>query len=324
MIDQRLQALNAFYESTLRKSGEVLSALGGDASFRRYFRGKSAIAVDSPNATQKNKEFVSIAYELKSCGVRVPEILAVDYEQGFLLEEDLGNVTFAQVACGKFKEKYYKQALDLLPKIATIKLSLPNFDANFIAMEFEIFTKWLLHETLHLSLSQDELNMLEDTCSSLTTVCLAQKQIAVHRDFHSRNLMEKNGELVCIDFQDMVLGPVGYDAASLIFDCYVDLGEPLQQELLAYSFELYKKASLLSNMCIEDYRKALTTISLQRHLKVLGIFNRLHLRDGKNGYLKDLPLVLKYALHESRSAGFSKLYAFLNERVAPGVLQCVP
>ncbi len=322
VTDQRLKALTNFYGSTFCESGAVLSALGGDASFRRYFRGASAVAVDSPNATQKNGEFVSIDLALQRIGVRVPKIYAVDFRQGFLLEEDLGNQTFAEVSVASNRQKFYKRALELLPKIALTEVFLPVFDADFIAVEFEIFTKWLLHDALHLSLDDDELNMLERTRSDLTRICLAQPQIAVHRDFHSRNLMYKDGELVLIDFQDMVRGPLQYDAASLIFDCYVNLGEKLQKELIDYSYALYAKHKMLRGLSADDYSFALNAVSLQRHLKVLGIFNRLNLRDGKSSYLKDLPLVLRYALNESKKVGFNELYAFLQEKVQPGVLAC--
>ncbi len=323
VTDIRKQALEAFVESTLCQGRVVLSALGGDASFRRYFRFNNIIAVDSPPQTQKNQEFVAIDEALIKAGIRAPKILACDLNEGFLIEEDLGSTTFAEVAAGDSRRAWYIKAVSLLTKIAGVDIKLPPFDDAFIKMEFGIFLEWLLDKALHLSLSKGEKSMLDDTLHALTLCCRAQPQVAMHRDFHSRNLMVAGNDLAVIDFQDMVKGPITYDAASLICDCYVDLGEDLRDELTAASFDAFKNCSLIKNWTFDDFKIAFNMTSLQRHLKVLGIFNRLNLRDGKSGYLKDLPLVMKYCLDESVQAGLSDLHDFLEERVAPGVMSCV-
>ncbi len=323
VTDIRKQALEAFVESTLCQGRVVLSALGGDASFRRYFRFNNIIAVDSPPQTQKNQEFVAIDKALIKAGIRAPEILACDLNEGFLIEEDLGSTTFAEAAAGDARHSWYIKAVSLLPEIAKVDIKLPPFDDAFIKMEFWIFLEWLLDKALHLSLSKGERSMLEDTLHTLILCCRAQPQVAMHRDFHSRNLMVVGNDLAVIDFQDMVKGPITYDAASLICDCYVDLGEDLRDELTAESFDAFKNSSLIKDWSFDDFKIAFNMTSLQRHLKVLGIFNRLNLRDGKSGYLKDLPLVMKYCLDESMYAGLSDLHEFLKERVAPGVMSCV-
>ncbi len=320
MTDIRKEALEAFVESTLCQGRVVLSALGGDASFRRYFRFNNIIAVDSPPQSQKNKEFIAIDEALIEAGIKAPKILAYDLKQGFLIEEDLGTSTFASVAIGDVREAFYIKAISLLPKIAKVSLELPSFDEAFIKMEFGIFLEWLLDKTLHLSLSKGEVAMLDDSLATLIKCCRDQPQVAMHRDFHSRNLMVVGNELAVIDFQDMVKGPITYDAASLICDCYVDLGDDLRAELIAKSFDALKNSSLISAWSQDEFNVAFNMTSLQRHLKVLGIFNRLNLRDGKSGYLKDLPLVMQYCLAESKNAGLINLHEFLSEKIAPRIL----
>lgn len=323
VTDIRKQALEAFVESTLCQGRVVLSALGGDASFRRYFRFNNIIAVDSPPQTQKNQEFVAIDEALIKAGIKAPKILAYDLNNGFLIEEDLGTTTFAKVSVGEARRAWYLKAISLLPKIARLDIRLPTFDDDFIKMEFGIFLEWLLDKTLQLSLSKGEKFMLDNTLHTLTEMCKSQPQVAMHRDFHSRNLMVVGKDLAVIDFQDMVKGPISYDAASLICDCYVDLGDDLRDELIEKSFDAFNNCSLIKGWSLNDYKIAFNMTSLQRHLKVLGIFNRLNLRDGKSGYLKDLPLVMQYCLQESKKAGLNDLYEFLSEKVAPGVMSCV-
>lgn len=182
---------------------------------------------------------------------------------------------------------------------------LPPFDADFIAMELGIFTEWLLDKRLNLTLSADEQSMLQRTFSFLSTELLKQPQVPMHRDFHCRNLMVTPdgcdssilARLAVIDYQDMVLGPLGYDAASLLFDCYTKLDPEDRERLMQFGYQVCK-ASLMfdESVSFADYQRMIKICALQRHIKVLGIFNRLALRDGKTGYLKDLPLVLEYVL----------------------------
>lgn len=326
MTDQRLEGLEAFVRSTGAVKEPVLLPLGGDASFRRYFRCGSYIAVDSPPATQKNREFVAIDRALAQAGVRVPKIIACDLKNGYLLEEDLGDLSFAKATSGRNRERrlpLYKKALAVIPAVASAKPEggLPAFDADFIRMEFGIFTEWMLDKTLHLSISDADRAMLDETLDRLIRNSLEQPQVAVHRDFHSRNLMCVGDKLAVIDFQDMVTGPITYDAASLLFDCYVTLDQ----------YELNLLEPMLHNLtmltCLfngikygpdfETFDRQLRTVSLQRHLKVLGIFMRLKLRDGKDGYLKDLPRVMNYCLDESMECGFDDLHDFLQLYVKP-------
>ncbi|MGN0909305.1 MAG: aminoglycoside phosphotransferase family protein, partial [Succinivibrio sp.] len=260
----------------------------------------------------KNREFLAIDRELASRGIRVPKILKADLENGFFLQEDLGDTSFARAACGDAARPLYGKAVDLASKLSASAIpGLPPFDDDFISMEFGIFTKWWLHERHAIALSDGDRELLDSTLRFFQEICRDQRQVPMHRDFHSRNIMVKDGELCLIDFQDMVQGPLCYDSASLIFDCYVKLDEGLARDLVRRAFDDASRAGLCPGWSLEDYRRSLIGTSLQRHVKVLGIFSRLHLRDGKDGYLKDLPRVLDYCLCEAQALGLADFAAFL-------------
>lgn len=305
VTDSRLEALTQYVKSIISDDNVMLLSLNGDASFRRYFRvlNKNLIAVDAPPETQKNKEFIAIDTALSKVGIKVPEIISCDLEKGFMLLSDLGDRTFARAICEGDRLSFYKRAVSLLPSIASLNLELPKFDKKFIRFELSLFDTWMLEKALNVKLSEQEKNDLYDCYEFLSEICLGQEQCAMHRDFHSRNLMvSKNGdreELAVIDFQDMVRGPVLYDLASLLFDCYVVLDKDLLTELKQYAYDIFKQSGYLKNKSYDDFDYELTLTSLQRHVKVLGIFCRLSIRDGKNAYLKDLPRVISYVLQES-------------------------
>ncbi|MCR5537051.1 MAG: phosphotransferase [Succinivibrio sp.] len=327
-MDLRLEGLRAFVKSATSSEAALLP-LNGDASFRRYFRvaGLGQIAVDAPPGTQKNHEFVAIAKALYEQGIAVPQVLACDFDQGYLLLSDLGDTTFAKVAVGERAEYWYDQAVTLLPAIANCQgLTLPEFDTDFMQMELGIFTEWLLDKTLHLTLSAQDEAQLKAQFALLVSRILKQPYGCMHRDYHSRNLMvAAQDKLAVIDFQDMVRGPLTYDLASLVYDCYIKLPESLVERELARAYRLYQEQGLVnSQLAYAQFVEYVRLCSLQRHLKVLGIFCRLHLRDHKSAYLGDLPRVLDYALAESaQSAEFKFLHDFLVNRIQ-GKLPCVP
>ncbi len=329
MKENRFAGLTEFLKSA---AGDIpaLLPLNGDASFRRYYRASDGtIAVDAPPETQKNAEFVAIDQKLWEAGIRVPKILKADVENGYLLLEDLGDVLFSEASKGENQPRFYHEAAALLPKLAAADTrDLPCFDRGFILQELGIFTEWMGGKHLKLDLSSAQQEMLTGCFEFLVRACLSQPQIAMHRDFHSRNLMVTDGELAVIDFQDMVKGPLTYDAASLIYDCYINLPESLCLELKQELYQSYQKllgADVMLAHGIKDFAAFdyyLTLTSLQRHVKVLGIFIRLWLRDGKNGYLKDLPRVLAYAVKECDAAPeLTPLKEFLQE-FAEGHLPC--
>ncbi|MCR5084638.1 MAG: phosphotransferase [Succinivibrionaceae bacterium] len=311
--DGRRAALGEWVGARLG-AGVELSPLGGDASLRRYFRAAGRIAVDSPPQSQKNREFVDIDEALAAAGVRVPRIIDCDLGQGFLLLEDLGDELFSAHAVGERAAPLYRKAVGVLGRVAACRpAALPCFDRDFILMELGIFREWMLEKTLGVVLGGRDAQALGDDFSRLADAIAALPVAAMHRDFHSRNLMLVGGEVAVIDFQDMVRGPVTYDLASLVYDCYVELPAPLEQELLGLGREILSPFHDLGEAA---FREAVNLVSLQRHVKVLGIFRRLLLRDGKGGYQKDLPRVLGYALREcARVPGLSILPTLLSTKV---------
>ena len=206
--------------------------------------------------------------------------------------------------------------------------TLPPFDEAFIRMELGIFSEWMVEKSLQLKLSADEEAMLEQTWRFLVKGCQEQAQVVMHRDLHGRNIMiAPDGcdssilsKLAVIDFQDMVLGPVGYDVASLLYDCYDVLEDEYRERLLGLIYEVYSGCGVLvpEQVSLEDFKRQVLICALQRHIKVLGIFKRLSLRDGKDGYLKDLPRVLNYVLTNCDAfPEMAPFKAFLVKYVAP-------
>ena len=323
MNDIRYQELYGWLSALLGHSVGNVWRLGGDASLRRYFRTQYGMAVDSPPESQKNREFVAINAELARAGVRVPAVLACDFQRGFMLLEDLGSTHFFEVAVGEYQSSYYELALTLLPRIASLRTEdLPLFDRAFILNELGIFTEWMLGRALNLTLTAGEKAMLERTFSELVTVCQEQPQIAMHRDFHCRNLMVTDTDLAVIDYQDMVTGPLTYDLASLLYDCYVVLDPRLRDSLMHKAYAAYVSAGIGASLGFSDFERYTRLTALQRHIKVLGIFCRLSLRDNKQGYLQYLSQVLGYVLEAcERYAAFRPLGDFLKTKVQ-GRLPC--
>ncbi|MGN1280948.1 MAG: aminoglycoside phosphotransferase family protein [Succinivibrio sp.] len=319
VTDSRKEELTEFVKSIILDDKIMLLSLNGDASFRKYYRvaGKGLIAVDSPPQTQKNREFVAVNRALDSLAILVPNIVSVDYEKGFMLINDLGDRTFAQVAINSDQERYYRAAIDILVKMTRVDIPLPPFDEQFIRTELGLFETWMIEQYLKEKLRPVEKLQLENATKIILSVCASQEQVPMHRDYHSRNLMVfSDDRLAVIDYQDMVLGPVLYDLASLLFDCYVELPDSLVESLKRYAYEQYRSRHMLENVDYETFEYQLTVTSLQRHIKVLGIFCRLSIRDGKDAYLKDIPRVLKYAMRECEiSREFKALRTMLEKYV---------
>lgn len=302
---------------------ERLAVVSGDASFRRYFRltfspadaqpeGNSAqpkalIAVDSPPATEDNSAFVHLATELIAAGVRAPKVLAVEYAQGFMLLEDFGDRMLLPALKAAGEEgalMLYFPAFDaLLALQAGLNAeSLPAFDKPKLLSEMRLFTEWFCGGLLSLELDAGAREVVENTFDFLADAALTQPQCAVHRDYHSRNLMLlDDGELGVIDFQDAVRGAYTYDLVSLLRDCYICWPRALVEEWSRLFYERRADASLaVSQRGYATFRRDFDLMGLQRHLKVMGIFSRLHLRDNKSAYLADIPLVMDYFLSVAR------------------------
>lgn len=316
-IDKRAEQLKLWSarQEPLQSSTFEFSVVSGDASFRRYFRARTAtqsfIAVDAPPEHENSRQFCRVARFMQKHQVRVPEIYAFDEQQGFMLLEDLGDkqllAELQKDLSAKNVDRYYRLALDALSVLQKInpaefrvsEFPIPDYDARKLMQEMQLFQEWFLKQLLVMELTNTEQQLIEQSQQVILHAVLQQKAVCVHRDYHSRNLMllNKSGQeqLAMIDFQDAVIGPVTYDIVSLLKDCYIEW--PAQQRafwLQAYYQRLQKLAVLDASCSWQDFFIDFEIMGLQRHLKVLGIFARLNIRDHKASYLKDLPLTFKY------------------------------
>ncbi len=318
-MTQRHAQLQRWAQQIEQNPDLTLRLISGDASFRKYYRAANRIWVDAPPETEKNREFIDNAQALQRTNIAAPVVHHSDLEQGFLCVSDLGDDSLLSRLNDNSVSAWYWQALQLLPQLTNIKLELPVFDAEFMARENSIFPEWLLGQHLQLTLTAAEKALLAETFALLTTNNLQQPQVVMHRDFHSRNLMVLADEsLAVIDFQDMVLGPLTYDAVSLLKDCYCRWPDAVIEQGVAQAYQLYSESGLLSDVPYAQFVQWLDLTGMQRHLKAAGIFTRLYHRDGKSGYLKDIPRTLGYV--RDVAARYPQLAAFaawLEQRVLP-------
>jgi aminoglycoside/choline kinase family phosphotransferase len=283
-----------------------LSVVSGDASFRCYYRlqfkgGGSVIAVHAPPDKEDNHAFAKVQSLLHKNGARVPALLSWDEPRGFLLQEDFGDQLLLPLLTGQAEaDQYYHQAMSLLlpvQRIALVEGELPDYDQQRLLNEMALFPQWFIEGMLGYPLNDAEQNLLDEVFSILTQSALSQVQTLVHRDFHSRNLMcLPGGELGMIDFQDAVKGPISYDLVSLLRDCYVSWPQQWVRRWALDYRDMAQQQGILGPVSDAEFLRSFDLMGLQRHIKVLGIFARLKLRDGKSGYLKDLPLVMAYTL----------------------------
>jgi len=280
--------------------------------------------MDAPPDKQELKPYLNIAGMLTAIGVHVPRILAEDHERGFLLVTDLGTRQYLDdLATGRHVESHYLDAIMALCRIQSrgheSAERLPRYDRNVLEREMNLMPEWFCERHLRLELTGDERDLLARTLDVLAREALAQPQVLVHRDFHSRNLMVCPGDNPGIlDFQDAVRGPVTYDPVSLFKDCYV--GWPVER--VRGWVRRYREMAAATGVDVgtseAEYIRWFDLMGAQRHLKVLGIFARLCHRDGKRGYLDDLPLTLRYVLDVcSHYDELGALGEFLRQRAVP-------
>jgi aminoglycoside/choline kinase family phosphotransferase len=281
---------------------DSLRAASADASFRRYFRvdlgdGSSAIVMDAPPPQEDVRPFIAVAELLGATGVSVPTVLAQDVGQGFLLLSDLGATTYLQQLNADTAPALYPDAIDALVQIQMHSQPgvLPDYDRALLQRELMLFPDWYIAKHLGVTLSEAQHSSLNGVFDALLANNLAQPQVTVHRDYHARNLMVLPvGNPGILDFQDAVYGPITYDLVSLLRDAYIEWDEEQVLDWAIRYWERAKRAGLPVNPDIDAFYRDFEFMGLQRHLKVLGIFARLFHRDGKDAYLKDLPLVMRY------------------------------
>lgn len=300
-MDNRQQQLSAWLEQVLASADLKLSIASADASFRRYFRvhlaDKTLIAMDAPPAQEDSASFVKVATMLFAAGLNVPEVIAQDLELGFLLLTDLGDDTYFAKLNAENAPMLYGQATDALIKLqlASGVADLPKYDAAMLTREMQLFPDWYVAKHLNLTLTPEQQAVLHKTFDLLTQSILAQAQVLVHRDYHSRNLMlTTHNNPGILDFQDAVCGAISYDLVSLLKDAYIGWEEEQIIDWAVRYWQPAKKAGLPVPDDFSEFYRNFEWVGAQRHIKVLGIFARLSHRDGKNSYLQDLPLVMAY------------------------------
>ncbi|HWS75108.1 MAG TPA: phosphotransferase [Quisquiliibacterium sp.] len=307
-------------------STESLRPASNDASFRRYFRIDTAnpahaslIVMDAPPPMEDCRPFVAVARLFAQAGMRVPEVLEADVDAGFLLLSDFGNETYLDVIDGSNADALYADASRALLTIQAASRAsvLPEYDRELLLRELMLYPDWYLARHKGIVLSDDDRDTIQRAFEILLANNLAQPRVFVHRDYHSRNLMrlpDGTGPGV-LDFQDAVHGPITYDLVSLLRDAYLSWPEERELDWAIRHWERARKASLPVAGDFGDFYRDYEWMGLQRHLKVLGIFARLHHRDGKDRYLDDLPRVLAYVVRTaSRYTAFAPL-AKLIDRV---------
>ena len=309
--DARARALRDWAGAQLGAQAE-LEPLAGDASFRRYFRvsGGAYLAMDAPPEREPMQPWLAAGAHLARAGVHVPRIRAHDAALGFALIEDLGTRSYLDALDDVTADALYGDALDALVAIQGLPAGgLPDYDAPALRAELELFPEWYLARHLQRPPSAPERAMLDCVFAQLTARALAQPQVVVHRDYHSRNLMVADPNPGILDYQDAVRGPVAYDLVSLLRDCYVDWSEARVHGWVRDWRARARAAGIAGATApVEEFAVWFDWMGVQRHLKAIGIFARLHHRDGRSGYLADIPRTLGYV--RAACARYPELSAF--------------
>ena len=325
-MPERLHLLEHWLEQSCRLPKHEIAPASADASFRRYFRvvlpdGQTLIAMDAPPEKEDCRPFVEVAGRMRHAGLHVPKIVAQDLEQGFLLMEDLGSRDYLDVLTPDTADSLYADAIAALLRLQANApvAGLPLYDRPMLAREMQLFPQWLLGEHLALALDAGEQGVLEAAFEHLIENALAQPVVCVHRDFHSRNLMLVDVDNPgVIDFQDAVAGPVSYDLVSLLRDCYVRWPPEQVDRWISGYYRAARSAALLEANDEQTFREWFDLMGVQRHLKAAGIFARLNHRDGKSGYLADIPRTLGYIVEVGRRVpSMQDLGEFVGRRVLP-------
>ncbi|WP_245709061.1 aminoglycoside phosphotransferase family protein [Allochromatium warmingii] len=318
--------------ATVLKTDSVrLTPASTDASFRRYWRvwhaGQTWIAMDAPPEVEDCGRYADLARRWRAVGLNTPEIIAEAREQGFLLISDFGERLYLQELSADTADQLYGAALNTLERLQTCAPTdeLPRYDAALLTRELGLFDDWFLTGLLQRSIQSDERARLTTVYQRLLTNALEQPQVCVHRDYHSRNLMRTEQDHPgVLDFQDAVLGPITYDVVSLVRDCYIAWPESRVQDWSRAYYARATAAGLVGDVTFECWQRWFDLMGMQRHLKACGIFARLKLRDGKPGYIADIPRTLNYVIAVAgRYADLQPFGDWLKTAIWPMIeLQC--
>ncbi|WP_018507027.1 aminoglycoside phosphotransferase family protein [Thiobacillus thioparus] len=302
---ERLQALQDWAARQLGGESLDIAPASADASFRRYFRvtakGRDYIVMDAPPAHEDCRPFIAVARLFADAGVNVPQVLAQDLDRGFLLLTDLGNTTYLSALGEAASNQDVARELYLASNDALIHIQqasrpgvLPEYDRALLTRELMLFPEWYVAKHLGVVMKDEQRAILETVFGRILANNLAQSQVYVHRDWHSRNLMVSEPNPGILDFQDAVYGPITYDLASIYRDAYIQWDEEQQLDWVIRYWEKARAAHLPVREDFGEFWRDFEWMGAQRQIKVLGIFARLYHRDGKDGYLKDMPRVMHY------------------------------
>ncbi|MGZ5041339.1 MAG: aminoglycoside phosphotransferase family protein [Usitatibacter sp.] len=299
-MDDRFTALGEWLAGPLGREPFRIERASADASFRRYFRvflaGRTLIAMDAPPEHENSRAFIKVAALLRASGLNAPEVLAHDLERGFLLVTDLGTTPYikalneanARALFGDATSALVRWQADSRPGV------LPEYDEALLRRELSLFPEWYVARHLGVTLSARQQESLEGVFRAIIARNLAEPRVFVHRDYMPRNLMVAEPNPGILDFQDAVHGPISYDVACLFRDAFISWEEELVLDGTIRYWEKARRASLPVSADFGEFWRDVEWMGLQRHLKVLGIFARLHHRDGKKGYVEDTPRFLGY------------------------------
>ena len=328
-MSERLTQLKKWLHEQTGQECELAPA-SSDASFRRYFRigleQGSRIVMDAPPEQEDCRPFIHVAALLQGAGLNAPEIIAADLDEGFLLLGDLGNTTYLEVLNTETVDGLYGDALGALIGIQTCvdtaSAELPAYDEAMLQTELDLFKDWYLEKHSGVSLNAEQQAVWQQTCQILISSALEQPTVCVHRDYHSRNLMqvEAGRNPGILDFQDAVIGPVTYDLVSLLRDCYISWPCQQVEEWVDGFYEQAVHSGIVNADRISEkqFLKWFDLMGVQRHLKAIGIFARLLHRDNKEGYIQDIPRTLSYVMDVcQRSPELQDFYQLLLSLTLP-------
>ncbi|HCB12464.1 MAG TPA: aminoglycoside phosphotransferase [Gammaproteobacteria bacterium] len=328
-MSDREQLLREWLTEVLPMYPRRIAPASSDASFRSYFRvwyddSRTCIVMDAPPDKEDCRPFVAIAQAMRALGLNTPEVLASDLNQGLLLLTDLGTRQYLTELDQRSVPTLYADALEALARLQAggdpASSLLPPYDSALLHREMELFREWFLGKLLGLELTAEEHHILDHAFALLADNALEQPRVWVHRDYHSRNLMVTDPDNPgVLDFQDAVVGAVTYDLVSLLRDCYIAWP---REQVEAWVLDYWVRLRALGMKGLDDAGQFLRWFDLmgvQRHLKATGIFSRLNLRDGKSGYLRDIPRTLGYILGVAgRYPELANLCSLLRQRSIDG------
>lgn len=309
----RQKALENWLTNTCHLPAFDLEHLQGDASFRRYFRVSTKdttfVAMDAPPPQENCHPFVAIAHALRELQLNVPEIFFADLEQGFLLLTDLGDQTYLKVLTNDNVDDLYGQALNALAVLQGCQTVashvIPHFDARWMEQEWAWHKEWFLEKLLGVTLSDQETTSLDQCMQQLIKELCSQPYVFMHRDYHSANLMLTKQGIAILDFQDAFIGPVTYDLASLLRDCYIAWPETKVKHWALSYYQQLIDLGVLTGVSAETFLLWFDWMSIERHLKALFTFARKAVRDATPSYLEHVPRTLHYL--ETVSANYAEL-----------------